>query len=313
MYIVESPYYDKKAQSEHYHDQKPIDPPGLGTVKYRKLHTFCKEVDIILHTSHFNDYQAAVTFMKPPTSDFTRSVIFPMNFLVVGIFAGHKAALILDKASNTNDEVVRKAIQQFPNAKFIIAVGSCFAFDGAVHKLGDVVVSEKIGDISNLKLDKGRIENRGQIVSTASELNAIFCIGVEHASDVMVTENRKSKVYEGIITSHPSQIDDKDVRTAIRNTISGAVGGDMDGWKLLGLVNAGLLKGVIVIKGVADNGSPSVAEDWQFTASKAALHYVKSRLAQCIHFPPGSDYSMALSSSYCSGIFLDTTCPGLSV
>lgn len=274
---IETPYYGKKVQSELYAAQKPVGPPGSGTVSYRKLQAFRKEVNIILHTSHANNYQAAITFLEAPISEFSKSVIFPINGMVVGMFAGHKAALILDKANDTSDKHLREAIKHFPNTKFIIAVGSCFAFDSTEHRLGDVLVSDKIGDISNLKLSRGKIENRGQIVDTAYELESIFCINAEHASEIKATEDRNSKVYEGIITSHPSQIDDKDLRREIKSTISGAVGGDTDGWKMLRFVNTGGIKGVIIIKGIADNGNGNV-EEWQFTASIATLHYVKSKL-----------------------------------
>lgn len=50
-----------------------------------------------------------------------------------------------------------------------------------------------------------------------------------------------------------------------------AIGGEMEGGELLEFHNDQKIKGVIVIKGVADYADGKKEKDWQFTAAMAAL------------------------------------------
>lgn len=247
-----------------------------------------------MHTSCSNDYQAAITFLKPPTEDFSKAVIFPVNGMAVGVLAIHKTAVIQEKAGCSNDEHIKNALAKFPNAKFIIGAGSCFTFENSELNLGDVLVSDKISDISNFKLDKRKLENRGQIVDMTYELQEIFCINTEHDSEVKSTNERLSQVYDGTMVSHPSQIDDKDIRTAIQSAVPNSIGGEMDGWKLMRFVSTRVVKGVILIKGVADKGNVDSVKNWQFTAAMAALNYIESKLLLI----PDLKCKLALSYSF---------------
>ena len=266
-------------QHELYKIHKPDAPPKKGTDLHYKLRNFSKEVDIILQTVNRNEYQAATTFMKAPFEDFTKAVVFPINGMVVGFFAEKKVALIQSESGENSNKYIKDAIKFFPNAQYIIAVGACFSFKNLEHKLGDVIVSEKISELANMKFDsESKIINRGQIIEVAYKLKRIFCITVEHDPEFKVTQVRHSEVHEGTFVSHSFQIDDDKMRKAIQQAIPGAIGGEMEGGKLLGLMKFGKIEGVIVIKGIADNGDRNTAEEWQFTGTMAAVHYVESKL-----------------------------------
>lgn len=191
-------------------------------------------MEIILQTVNLNEYQAAVTFMEPPSGKFTKAVVFPKNGMVVGMISGKKTALIQTEIGENVDKYVDKAKKIFCNAQFVIGVGVCFAFDKSKYQLGDVLVSDKISDLANLKFDaKGEIINRGQIVDIVHSLQTIFCLTVEHDAEVKASETRNSKVSKGTFISHPFLVDNEQIRDKIHAAVPTAIGGEMEGGKLL--------------------------------------------------------------------------------
>lgn len=257
----------------------------MGSEEYEQLQKFCKQVEIILQTVNLNEYQAATTFMEPPSGNFpkaivfSKAVVFPKNGMVVGMIAGKKTALIQTEIGENIDNYIEEAKKTFPKAQFVIGVGVCFAFDRSKYQLGDVLVSEKISDLTNLKFGpEGEIENRGQIVDVVQNLKTFFCITVVHGSEVKASETRNSRVYTGTFISHPFHVNNKQMRDKIHAAIPTAIGGEMEGGKLLRFVSNRKIKGVIVIKGVADYGDGKTTDEWQFTAAMSALHFVKSKL-----------------------------------
>lgn len=244
------------------------------------MQKFSKEVEIIIQTVTEDEYRAATTFFETPNASyFPKAVVYPMNGMIVGMFAVRKTALIQTEFGENIDSYIEDALKVFSNAQFVIGVGACFAFDQSRHQLGDVLVSEKISDLANLKFGAmGKIENHGQIVDVAHELKRIFCITVEHDSDVKVSKTRNSKVDKGTFISHPIQMNSRQMCDAIHAAVPTAVGGEMEGGKLLNFVRKRKVKGVIIIKGVADYGDGLKIKEWQFTATMSALHYVKAKL-----------------------------------
>lgn len=114
--------------------------------------------------------------MQPPSADFTNAVTFPMPAMVVGKFAGIKAALIQTKPGRKVTKYVEDAIREYPSALFVIGVGVCYAFDKEKHNFADVLVSETICDFMNFKFnDEGEIIDRGQVVNVVYQLTKIFC------------------------------------------------------------------------------------------------------------------------------------------
>ncbi len=56
----------------------------------------------------------------------------------------------------------------------------------------------------------------------------------------------------------------------------------MEGGELLRFTGKGKIKGVIVIKGVADYGDGKKKKDWQFTAASAAFKYTEYKYQQVL-------------------------------
>ena len=134
-------------------DKVPDSSPKAGTHERRELIFFCQEVDVILLTVNEIEYQAAVTMMEPPSETFQKSTIFPSKNTVVGNFANHKAALIWTSISMNS---LQYATDTFPNAKVIIVVGYCTAFNKEKWQLGDVIVSKNIVNVNKFRFNQSK-------------------------------------------------------------------------------------------------------------------------------------------------------------
>ena len=193
MCADEVPFIDKKKQLQLYREHKPLPPPKTGSDEHNQLSAFCEEVEIILQTVSDNEYQAATTLMDPPNEKFKRAVVFPSAGKVVGLFAGHQVALIQTDEGSNSSNFLQKAIDTFPNARFIIAVGVCYALDSTKYKTADVLVSKKISDLKNLKFSvNDDIIDRGQSVDVVDELKSIFCMDLTFDEDFVVSKTRVS-------------------------------------------------------------------------------------------------------------------------
>lgn len=146
--------------------------------------------------------------------------------MVIGMFADKKTALIQTAMGARSNFFIEEAIAFFPEAQFVIGVGVCYAFDSEKHKFGDVLVSDKICDLTGLKFKKkGKIENRGQAVDVVPQLHALFCLNCDHEYMVTESDSRESKVYSGEIVSYSSVMDDKVMRDRFHRAQPRAIGG----------------------------------------------------------------------------------------
>jgi nucleoside phosphorylase len=240
------------------------------------LQKFSREVEIILLTINDNEFHAALNFIEKPVETLEKSVFFPKPNMVVGMFADKKTAVIQTAMGGKCDFYIYEAITAFPEAQFVIGVGVCYAFDSEKHKLGDVLVSDKIVDIANIKFTRGKIEDRGQVLDVFPQLYAMFCQDCDN--EYMVTDTRESKVYSGEIASYSSLMNDRVMRNRFQKAHPKAIGGEMEGGVLLDIERKRKIKGVIVIKGVADYADGYKSKEWQYTAAMAALNYTKTKL-----------------------------------
>ncbi len=267
-------------QVRMYHENKPVTPPEVETREFRELLKFQKEVQLILQVVNENEYQAATTYMKPPTDNFDRAVLFPRANMVVGRIGGIKTVLLQADMGNYVRAYVEEAIELFPKALYIVSTGVCYAFSPYWVNFADVLVSDRISDLGNNRFDSNDdIVDQGQTVNVDHELNALFCMNLEQDPQFNVTQDRHSNVYAGNMVSYPALVDNSIIRDKIYAAIPGVYGGEMEGGELLKLQQDGKIKGVIVIKGVSDYADGSKTQDWQFTAASAALHYIESKLS----------------------------------
>ena len=267
-----------------YRASKPKPAPDQGTEEYEFLKKFCLEVEVILQTVNESEYQAATTVLEKPGDMFERAVVFPKGGMVVGMFAKKRVALIQTDVGENAFDFIEDATKTFPNAIYVIGVGVCYSFDDVKYKLGDVLVSEQISNLANMKWDaQGRVENRGQTVHVVQDLHRIFCGDLVQDPDFKVCRSRSSEVHSGTIISHPTLVNNKDIRDKFHAEIRTAIGGEMEGGQLLRFERK-CKKGIIVIKGICDYADGNKAKDWQFISALAALHYTKSKLLFEPHF-----------------------------
>ncbi len=237
--------------------------------------------------------------MKPPeNSTFSRSVAFPYPDTVIGMFAGKKTALIYTGEGSDCCYYVQNAIEAFPNARFVIGIGVGYAFDSEQFKLGDVLVSKQICDFKHLKLSRDNsLIDRGQRVDVVKDLSSTFCKDLVHEEDFEVSDTKRcSNVAAGQFVSLPAVIENKDFRDKILLSVPQAIGGDMESRELLKFRMKSGIEGVAVIKGVSHYADGNRGEEWEFTASLAALHYANSKL----HYYRGMHNARYIQSQFYS-------------
>ena len=227
-----------------------------------------------------NEYQAATTLMEPPNKKFERAVVFPSAGTVVGMFADHKTALIQTAGGARAGDYIEDAISTYPNAKFVLGVGAGYAFDSSKYKPADVLISEKISDLKNFKVNvKGEVVNRGETINVVNTLTLTFCKDLTFEEDFVVSDSgRFSSAHVGNYVSYPAYMDNKEMRDKFCAAVPEAIGGDMEGGELLRFQQKRKIEGIIIIKGVAGYADGYGGSEWQFTAALAALKYAESKL-----------------------------------
>ena len=276
--------------------------PKKGSVQYKDLEYFSKEVEIILQTTSKNEFDVVTSFMGPP-KNFTEAVIFPTVGKIVGMFANQKIALIQNGTDEFKDNVLN-IHHTFPNARYIIGIGACFSLDKEKNiSLGDVLVSEQIGDIDSLLFNAhGKVVKKEEIISVDSTLKSLFCStlvfekkfpvstilrnSTEKSEKTEIT--RYSKVYAGKYISYDALLnfttDHNNFEKYRQTTTSGMqiIGGDRECGELVKIYKAKKVDGIIMIKGVADYGMEKIRNryylKWEKIAVEAATRFVQSRL-----------------------------------
>ncbi len=280
--IDEQPKYDKEEQKKLFRENRPGHPPNQGSPEHKELSEFKDKIKIILQTINENEYQAAVTFMKPPSENFEKSVVFPSAGTVVGYFGKHRVALIQTDVGANIGDYIKDALKTFKEARFIIGVGVGYAFNRDKYKFGDVLVSKKISNLRNWKFNKdGDVINRGEIVDIVNDLQKLFCRNLNFEKDFEVAKpnGRVSEVHSGTFASFATLMDNKDMCDKFRKAVPEVIGGEMEGGELMQFQKKRLIEGVIIIKGVVDYGDGLKEKGWQFTAAMAALTYTRDKLA----------------------------------
>ena len=261
---------------------EPEDKPAKGTAEYAELQQFSTEVVLILQTVNDTEHKAALSVLEPPSATFTAPVIFPMPNMVAGKLEGWKVALIKAGAGRAVGDYVEDALNRYCNARYVIGVGVCFAFvqedEANQCNFADVLVSNSLRDNSYMKFEDNEIKDLGQKINVVQYLQQIFCLQGKKQLKFEVSASRKSVMHCGTFCCNTFLIKDAAIRDAFHRLNTRDIGGEMEGGELLKLQQDGKVEGVIVIKGVADFADKDKAKHWQYTAAKAALHYIKVQL-----------------------------------
>ena len=241
-----------------------------------ELKAFCKQVQFILYTVKEDEYQAAVTLMKPPEKSYKKAVIFPHHGTVIGMFADKKTALIHISEGSECSNLVQSVLSTFPNVMFIIGIGVGYAYRDSKYKLGDVLVSKQICDC---RLKNGR-PIYGQRINVVNDLLATFCMDLSREEDFKVSDkDRSSQVGAGQFVTLSANVMSEKVHEEIHRSLPQAIGGDMDDGTIMKFRCKKKIDGVMLIKGASYYADWRGEEDeWNFTASLAALKYAESKL-----------------------------------
>ena len=261
--------------------------------KFSKLITFRQTVELIIHTVNGNEKWAVLDLFKPPELHPNNPIterhvdLSGPNWIVLGMFGGYKSALIQTEQGVECQEEIEEALDKFPRAKFILAIGVAYGFDPKT-KYCDVLVSKFIDGVGNIKY-----ESDNSIISRASSrrfnevsktLRNVFARNVETWGDFKCTkEGRCSIAHSGVIISDKVLVNNKEVRNEIKRNAPEALGGEMEG-VVLCKIKQSLAKrnnreiDVIIIKGVADYADGTKGKEWQLTAAMAAVKYAEYAL-----------------------------------
>lgn len=273
------PRYSKEEQDKLFREHRPGRPPRPKTKEHEELAKFIEDIEVILQVVDEHEYQAAVTFLERPSETFKKSVVFPSAGSAVGFFAERRVALIhTDKGANIS-EYIEGALGTFKNAKYIVGVGSGYAFDRTKYKFGDVLVSRKIGDLRNWRIERdGNVINRGQLIDAVKRLQELFCMDASFEDDFEVATGRYSKTYVGTFASSAVALQNREMRDKFAQAVPEVIGGEMEGGQLMWFQQKRRIDGVIVVKGVADYGDGLSTDEWKFTAAMAAFTYVRDKM-----------------------------------
>ena len=208
--------------------------------------------------------------------------------LTLGIFAGHKAALIQTRKGTDCRHALLPSLQYLPNIKLIIGLG--FAY-GRRNKseLGDVLVSTCVDGVSNFRIEGGQIlfdEGLVRYTNPSTATDNVFAAGASLWTDFKCsTSDRESTAHTGVIISTPVLLNDRKALDDFLMNNKRFIGGEMEGQELAHVqrqLHEREKRHVdfIVIKGVADFGDGTKEKDWQLTASLAAASYAEHKLLQ---------------------------------
>ena len=178
----------------------------------------------------------------------------------------------------------KHSIHHFQRLAWIIGAGIAYANDRK-RKFADVLISDQVENIVQHKKEGDEITNQGSRQEIEPDVQRVFEMSASDWSEIgsftCADDDRTSVVHIGCIVSAPTLVRDEKLRGQLMKHTPYAIGGEMEGWVLLELKKE--LKrehnrdiDIIVIKGVADYGDLSKADEWQWTAAKAAM--------DCIHY-----------------------------
>ena len=177
---------------------------------------------------------------------------------------------------------VTNKIMEIFKPKYIIAIGVCFGMYQSNVKLGDVIVSDFIVDLSDFRKETGKITPRKPQLPAGTTLSSFF--GNTSKLKIKCSQEENSKVVKvhcGPIVSSPALVDDEELKKELGKLRSDALAGEMEGAAIFSAASEADHKSeAIVIKAVGDWGDGKKGEyrGWKDFASHAAATFVHYKL-----------------------------------
>ena len=289
----EQPLHTEDYKSDIIKNHKPKVNPAFN------VQPLMGNVKLILLTCNENEKYAVYEKLQPPPdplgslrAPLKRALYVPQHDLVIGIFAGYTVAVLTTEQGKKADIPLKAALDLFPNAQAIIAVGVGYGKSCDSIKFADVMVSDHIENASQVSMVETNdqdihVEQRGGRLPIKNELLRYFKCPSEwyHENGFQVSkEGRKSQAKVGTIVSCETLVRARSLQEEYMALMAKAVGGEMEGCSLLNMIEwmeqVRRPLSVMVIKGVADYGDNQRDKRWQLTAAKAAVDFVHYCLEQ---------------------------------
>ena len=295
----ETPFYGDEKKEEIIKNKEPLRPPSPSENVYPLLKNFLNEVVVLLITINENEVWSAINYMTPPVfasgnPKLSRAISYYNPklgaLLVLGMFGGHKTALIQAKMGDDARVEIENALDLVPNAQLVAGVGVAYGRKEKTE-FGDVLVATTIDGIGNIRWDNGSLmfyQGDNRYTRTEQRAIEVFAREVDDWSTITgfkaTKEGRIPKVIAKTIISAPWLINDLKVLNEVMENDPRAVGGEMEGQIIAGIHNDFLALNpprkidAIIIKGVSDHADGNKHKGWQMTAALAAIGYTKFKL-----------------------------------
>ena len=280
--------FDEKDMKKIVDTKSPMPTPANLRDYLKK---YKSEVVILIHTVKEEEAVAVWNHLSSPleNSDDNKPILWYDQgvSLTLGIFAGHKVAVIQSSKGVDCQHELMPALHYLPNVQLVIGLGFAYARRSKCN-LGDVIVSTYVDGVGNCRIEDGRLKfDEGLVRYTAlSTVTAnVFTRGISTWRSFKCSTDRESKVHCGVLISSPMLLNDQRVLDEYLRNNERFIGGEMEGQELAHAQRHLKEKekrqlDFIVIKGVADFGDGTKEKAWQLTASLAAASYAEHKLLE---------------------------------
>uniref|UniRef100_A0A1X7THF9 Nucleoside phosphorylase domain-containing protein n=1 Tax=Amphimedon queenslandica TaxID=400682 RepID=A0A1X7THF9_AMPQE len=269
----------------------PTPPPDLFSSKEYEtklseveVKRIVKGIRILLMTATQNELSAVLGYLKPlDCRDKVIEIFINGTWIYVGKYGNFsvvvgRSAYAKSQQGPLEAAEVTKKIMEIYKPKYIVAIGVCFGMDRNKVKLGDVIVSDLIVDLSTFKEEEGRIIPRGPQPPAGKTLSPFFGntsgFEMKHSDE----ENaEKVEVHCGPILTSSALVNDDDFKKQLGKVRYDALAGEMEGAAIFSAARgAKPIAEAIVIKAIGDwgDGKKEACKSWKDFASYAAARYV---------------------------------------
>ena len=186
----------------------------------------------------------------------------------------------------------------FPQVKYVISVDTCYGFHQSEIKLGDVLISSGITNVTSYDISSDKstahIVINGNFVAIEDLLQHIFCTDSRLEENFEISSFRSAKYQVSNIISNLKVIEDLRMRSVSSITIKikdstlhnkasitvnlNAAGINTGNINLLQLQKEEIIYGFIVIESVIGYVGETSNNKWKFTGAMAALYYVQQKM-----------------------------------
>ncbi len=250
--------------------------------------TYLKQVEFIISVLDEKEYRAAICNMQNPIGEEVQEMKVTLlnddNInMVVGSFANSPIVIVksADAIKLRND--LEAALVFCSNAKYILCIGTGYAFQKKDVQLGDVFISSSISlieqyDVTQLGDSANIYIQDAKSVDISDLLKRIFCSNINSVEDFYLSEKRIARYHCSNIVSG-IDFGDANFQNADKITVhSPAIGGDYSLNEIFQLQKCGKISGFIVIKSVTKYADGSCYNNWDFTGAMAAFHFTKEKM-----------------------------------